>query len=68
MDDNLSLDGITKPVYLVVDCGMNRIAMKNTCGANAATAIRRSDFGVGKCTPVLADAVNTVLQVEVIKD
>jgi polyisoprenoid-binding protein YceI len=42
--------------------------MKNTCGANAATTIRRSNFGVGKYAPVLADAVNTVLQIEAVKD
>ena len=57
-------------VYLVVDCfhcGMSMIAMKNTCGANAPT-IKRSDFGVDKYAPALADEVNIVLQIEATKD
>lgn len=71
VDGKLSLHGITKPVHLVVDyfhCGMNMIAMKNICGANATTIIKRSDFGVDKYAPALADEVNIVLQVEATKD
>ena len=44
------------------------IAMKNVCGANATTTIKRSDFGVDKYTPAHADAVNIVLQIEASKD
>ncbi len=44
------------------------IAMKNVCGASAATAIKRSDCGVDKYAPALADEVNIVSQVEAIKD
>ncbi len=71
VDGKLSLHGITKPVHLVVDyfhCGMNMIAMKNICGANATTTIKRSDFGIDKYAPALADEVNIVLQVEAVKD
>jgi polyisoprenoid-binding protein YceI len=71
VDGNLSLHGITKPVHLVVDyfyCGMNVIAMKNVCGANATTTIKRSDFGVDKYAPALADEVNIELQIEAAKD
>lgn len=71
VDGNLSLHGITKPVHLVVDyfhCGMNMIAMKNVCGANATTTIKRSDFGVDKYAPALADEVNIELQIEATKD
>ncbi|HEY8097432.1 MAG TPA: YceI family protein [Methylobacter sp.] len=71
VDGKLSLHGITKPVHLVVDyfhCGMNMIAMKNICGANATTTIKRSDFGVDKYAPALADDVKIVLQVEAAKD
>jgi polyisoprenoid-binding protein YceI len=71
VDGNLTLHGITKPVHLVVDyfhCGMNMIAMKNTCGANATATIKRSDFGVDKYAPALADEVNIVLQIEATKD
>lgn len=71
VDGKLSLHGITKPVHLVVDhfyCGMNMIAMKNICGANATTTILRSDFGIDKYAPVLADEVKIVIQVEAIKN
>ncbi|TRW92086.1 YceI family protein [Candidatus Methylobacter oryzae] len=43
-------------------------AMKNVCGANASTTIKRSGFGVGKYAPTLADDVNVVLQVKAIKE
>jgi len=71
VDGNLSFHGITKPVHLVLDyfhCGMNIIAMKNVCGANATTTIKRSDFGVDKYAPTLADKVNIMLQIEAAKD
>jgi len=70
-DGILTLHGISKPVHLTVDhfyCGMNMIAMKNTCGANATTTIKRSDFGVDKYAPKLADDVNIAIQIEAIKD
>lgn len=70
-DGDLTLHGITKPVHLVVDyfhCGMNMIAMKNECGANATTTIKRSDFGVDKYVPAVADRVNIALQIEATKD
>jgi polyisoprenoid-binding protein YceI len=71
VDGKLSLHGITKPVHLTIDhfhCGMNMIAMKNICGANATTIIKRSDFGIDKYAPALADEVKIVLQVEATKD
>jgi polyisoprenoid-binding protein YceI len=71
VDGKLSLHGITKPVHLEVDhfyCGMNMIAMKNICGANATATIKRSDFDIDKYAPALADDVKIVLQVEATKD
>ena len=71
VDGNLTLHGITRPVHLVVDyfhCGMNMISMKNICGANATTTIKRSDFGVDKYAPLLADEVKIALQIEAIKN
>lgn len=71
VDGNLTLHGITKPVHLTVDhfhCGMNLIAMKNTCGANATTTIKRTDFGVSKYAPALADEVKIIIQIEAVKD
>jgi len=70
-DGILTLHGISKPVHLTVDhfyCGMNMIAMKNTCGANATTTIKRSDFGVDKYAPKLADEVHIAIQIEATKD
>jgi polyisoprenoid-binding protein YceI len=70
-DGVLTLHGISKPVHLTVDhfyCGMNLITLKNTCGANATTTIKRSDYGVDKYAPKLADEVNIVIQIEATKD
>jgi polyisoprenoid-binding protein YceI len=70
-DGILTLHGISKPVHLTVDhfyCGMNLINMKNTCGANATAIIKRSDFGIDKYAPKLADEVNIVIQIEANKD
>lgn len=70
-DGLLTLHGISKPVHLTVDhfyCGMNLIAMKYTCGANATTTIKRSDFGVDKYVPKVADEVDIAIQIEAIKD
>lgn len=71
VNGQLTLHGITKPVKLVVDhfhCGVNLIAMKNTCGANATTTIKRSDFGISKYVPAVSDEVNIEIQIEAIKD
>ncbi len=70
-DGKLTLHGISKPVHLTVDhfyCGLNPINMKNTCGANATTMIKRSDFGIDKYAPKLADEVKIVIQIEAAKD
>lgn len=66
----LTLHGVTKPVELKVDhfhCGINPIALKSVCGANAVGMLKRSDFGIDKYVPVLADEVKLVIQVEAIK-
>lgn len=71
VDGNLTLHGITKPVHLTVDhfhCGINPIALKNVCGANATGVIKRSDFAVDKYAPALADDVKVLIQIEAIKD
>ncbi|MGR8997913.1 MAG: YceI family protein [Gammaproteobacteria bacterium] len=70
-DGILTLHGISKPVHLTVDhfnCGMNLIAMKYTCGANATTMIKRSDFGVDKYVPKVGDEVKIAIQIEATKD
>ncbi|MGR8940344.1 MAG: YceI family protein [Gammaproteobacteria bacterium] len=70
-DGELTLHGVTRPVHLTVDhfhCGVNLISMKNVCGANATATIKRSDFGVDKYAPALADDVKVMIQIEAIKD
>jgi polyisoprenoid-binding protein YceI len=70
-DGILTLHGISKPVHLTVDhfyCGMNMISMKSTCGANVTTTIKRSDFGVDKFVPAIADEVTIAIQIEATKN
>jgi polyisoprenoid-binding protein YceI len=70
-DGIMTLHGISKPVHLIIDhfyCGMNLIAMKDTCGANATTTIKRSDYGVDKYVPKVGDEVKIAIQVEATKD
>jgi polyisoprenoid-binding protein YceI len=71
VDGIMTLHGVSKSVHLTIDhfyCGMNLIAMKNTCGANATTTIKRSDFGVDKYVPKVGDEVKIAIQVEATKD
>jgi polyisoprenoid-binding protein YceI len=71
VDGLLTLHGVTKPVHLTVDhfhCGVNPISHKDTCGVNAYTTIKRSEFGVSKYVPAVADDVKIFLQVEATKD
>jgi len=70
VDGNLTLHGVTKPVSLQVDhfhCGMNLIAMKSKCGANATTIIKRTEFGVSKYAPMITDEVKIEIQIEATK-
>lgn len=71
VDGLLTLHGVSKPVRLAVDhfyCGLNPIALKNECGVNATTLIKRSAFGVDKYVPMISDEVKIVIQVEASKD
>jgi polyisoprenoid-binding protein YceI len=70
-DGIMTLHGVSKPVHLAIDhfyCGMNLIAMKDTCGANATATIKRSDFGVDKYVPKVGDEVKIDIQIEATKD
>ena len=42
--------------------------MKITCGANALSTLKRSDFGINKYIPMIADEMNIMIQIEAIKD
>jgi polyisoprenoid-binding protein YceI len=53
-DGELTLLGVTRPVSLTIThfhCGINPIAKKPACGANATAALRRTDFA-GRLCPV----------------
>lgn len=70
-DGIITMHGTSKPVHLTIDhfyCGMNLISMKYTCGANATTTIKRSDFGVDKYVPKVGDEVKIAIQVEATKE
>ena len=70
-DGLLTLHGIAKPVHLNVEhfyCGMNLITLKNTCGAHITTTLKRSDFGIDKYAPKLADEVSIDIPIEATKD
>ena len=66
-----TLMGVTKPVTLNVNyfnCGQHPVLKKEVCGADASTTIKRSEFGMTKSVPYIADEVKLVINVEAIKD
>jgi len=63
----LTIKGISKPVELKVNqfsCGRNFLTFKYTCGANAIALINRSDFNLGKYTPLVGDEVTIQIVIE----
>jgi polyisoprenoid-binding protein YceI len=70
VEGNLTIMGTTKKVTLNVDhihCAVNPMSKKDTCGFNATTAIKRSDFGIKYALPAIGDDVAIELEVEAIK-
>lgn len=70
-DGLLTLRGVSKPVRLSIarfHCGMNAIRLKYTCGADASTSIKRSEFGISKYVPAISDEVKILIQVEATRD
>ncbi len=68
---DLTLLGITRPVMLKVapfNCAMHPMLKKKICGAELTATIKRSEFGMTKYLPVLADDVLLRINVEAIKD
>ncbi|BAN35970.1 hypothetical protein SCD_n02161 [Sulfuricella denitrificans skB26] len=68
---DFTMHGVTKPVNLVIDhfrCAPHPMNKKPTCGANATTTIKRSEFGITKYVPAVGDEVKIVIQVEATKD
>lgn len=68
---DLTLLGVTRPVTLAVssfNCRVHPINKKYVCGADAATTIKRSDFGMTYAIPGVSDEVKLLLQVEAFKE
>lgn len=70
-DGDFTMHGVTKPVSLNLDhfkCAPHPMNKKPTCGANATTTIKRSEFGIAKYVPAVGDDVKITIQVEALKD
>ncbi len=70
-DGNLTLLGVTKQVRLSVSnfrCGTHPLNKKAVCGADVATLIKRSEFGMTKYVPAVGDLVKVTIPVEAFKD
>lgn len=70
-DGDFTLHGVTRPVSLKLDhfrCAPHPMNKKMTCGANATTTIKRSEFGITKYVPAVGDEVKIAIQVEATRD
>nr|WP_314899310.1 YceI family protein [uncultured Deefgea sp.] len=66
----LTLLGVSKPVTLQVSnfkCSTHPMSKKPTCGADAMTTIKRSDFGMAAYVPAVSDEVTLRIQIEASK-
>ena len=67
---NLTIMGTTKPVTLAVThikCGPHPFNKKPTCGFDANTTIKRSDFGVKYGLPAIGDEMKLFIEAEGVK-
>ena len=68
VEGNLSMHGVTRAVTLQVShisCGKNPIVKDEyTCGFNATTSLKRSDYGMDAFLPAVRDEVHIMLEVE----
>ena len=70
-DGEFTMHGVTKPLTLQLDhfkCAPHPMTKKPSCGANATTTIKRSEFGMAKYVPSVGDEVKIAIQVEAAKD
>ena len=68
---DLTMKGVTKPVELSVvlnKVGEHFRSKKPMMGISAKTSIKRSDWDLGKYTPIVGDDVDISIEVEFIKD
>lgn len=65
---HLSMHGVTRPVTLHVShisCGKNPIVKDEyTCGFNATTSLKRSDYGMDAFLPAVGNEVHIMIEVE----
>lgn len=67
---SLTIKGVTKPVTLAIthfNCAPHPMNKRETCGANATTLIKRSEFNMGKYAPSVSDEVTLALAIEAVK-
>ncbi len=70
-EGELTLLGTTRPVTLTIsgfNCGTHPMTRKPMCGADIATTIKRSEFGMTKFLGAVSDEVNIYSPVEAFKD
>ena len=70
-DGDLTIMGVTKPVTLTVTmfrCIQHPVNKKDMCGADAHTAIKRSEFGLKRSAVGIADDVKISIQIEAYKE
>lgn len=68
---DLTIKDVTKPVTLEVShfaCRFMVLYLKHACGANGSAKILRSDFGLGRYAPFVADEATLYFSVEAIKE
>jgi len=70
-EGDLTLLGVTRPVRVAFEgfsCGHHPINKRALCGGNATVQIKRSEFGMLKGLPGIADDVRIVIPVEAFRD
>lgn len=70
-EGELTLLGVTKPVRVAFEgfaCGNHPINKRALCGGNATVQVKRSEFGMLKGLPGIADDVRIMIPVEAFKD
>ena len=68
---DLTIKAVTLPVVMEIShfgCRFMLLYVRQACGANGSAKILRSDFGMGRYTPFVSDAVTLYFSVEGIKE
>lgn len=68
---DLTMRDVTKPVTLnavTYNCGTHPAAKRKFCGGDFVATLKRSDWGLGKFAPAVADEVTLRVSLEAIKD